>query len=252
MANLFELTDVWNDADQAFDGIKLNVTDTASADGSDLLDLQIGGSSRFRVRKDGRLIGSTSFLEGFVGIQHQHIGITSVEDQLEDGYFQLFRDSEGNFRFYVKEGGVAIEVGGGGGGGSVNEADNFNWTGVHTFTQPIRPLAESEVDLGVSADPFNVAYLNAVSFGELDDTVLQRDAAGELSLRAGVQDQAFHLYKTYTDASNFERLNVYCDGAAWQIAPYAEGTGVRRNITIGSQATGSGNCTTILDSGGGS
>ena len=39
----------WNDASTVFTGLKLNVTDTASATGSNLLDLQVGGTSKFRV-----------------------------------------------------------------------------------------------------------------------------------------------------------------------------------------------------------
>ena len=39
----------WNDASTVFTGLKLNVTDTASAAGSNLLDLQVGGTSKFRV-----------------------------------------------------------------------------------------------------------------------------------------------------------------------------------------------------------
>lgn len=37
---------------------RINVTDTASAPESSLLDLQVGGSSRFRVRKDGQVIAA--------------------------------------------------------------------------------------------------------------------------------------------------------------------------------------------------
>jgi hypothetical protein len=43
----------WNSGVTAFTGWKLNVTDTASAAGSLLLDLQVGGVSKFSVRKDG-------------------------------------------------------------------------------------------------------------------------------------------------------------------------------------------------------
>lgn len=45
----------WNSGATAFTGWKLNVTDTASAAGSLLLDLQVGGVSKFNVRKDGLL-----------------------------------------------------------------------------------------------------------------------------------------------------------------------------------------------------
>jgi len=46
-------TQTWNNAAVAFNGIKLNVTNTASAAASALMDLQVGGSSRFAVGKDG-------------------------------------------------------------------------------------------------------------------------------------------------------------------------------------------------------
>lgn len=53
-------SNVWNSAGTTFTGIQFNVTDTASAAGSMLLDLQVGGSSKFNVTKAGRVyINST-------------------------------------------------------------------------------------------------------------------------------------------------------------------------------------------------
>jgi hypothetical protein len=45
----------WNDASTVFTGLKLNVTDTASAADSNLLDLQADGTSRFKVNKNGSI-----------------------------------------------------------------------------------------------------------------------------------------------------------------------------------------------------
>ena len=50
---LLDMAETWNNAAVAFTGWRLNVTDTASAAGSLLLDLRIGGSTAFSVRKDG-------------------------------------------------------------------------------------------------------------------------------------------------------------------------------------------------------
>jgi hypothetical protein len=50
---LSALTATWNASGTTFTGIGLNVTDTASASGSLLVDLQVGGTSQFYVRKDG-------------------------------------------------------------------------------------------------------------------------------------------------------------------------------------------------------
>ena len=57
--NIFDLTDTWNAGGTTFTGIGLNVTDTASAAGSLLIDLQVGGVSQFRVSKGGRITAQT-------------------------------------------------------------------------------------------------------------------------------------------------------------------------------------------------
>lgn len=54
-APVFTGTQTWNNGTIAFTAFKVNVTDTASASGSLLMDLQVGGTSKFAVRKDGRL-----------------------------------------------------------------------------------------------------------------------------------------------------------------------------------------------------
>lgn len=48
-----DIAQAWNAAGVTFTAVKLNVTDTASAAASLLLDLQVGGVSKFSVRKDG-------------------------------------------------------------------------------------------------------------------------------------------------------------------------------------------------------
>jgi len=48
-------TQTWNNVATTFTAAKINVTDTASAAASLLMDLQVGGSSRISVRKDGLL-----------------------------------------------------------------------------------------------------------------------------------------------------------------------------------------------------
>jgi hypothetical protein len=54
-APVLNLTQTWNNAAVVFTGIKLNVTETASANGSFLLDLQRGGVSRFAVYNTGQI-----------------------------------------------------------------------------------------------------------------------------------------------------------------------------------------------------
>ena len=47
------ITQTWNNVATTFTGIQLNVTDTASASDSELIDLQLGGSSRMNLTKGG-------------------------------------------------------------------------------------------------------------------------------------------------------------------------------------------------------
>ncbi len=69
-SNPVEVTQTWNAVGVTFTGLKLNATDTASASGSLLMDLQVGGSSKFRVGKNGSatfestVTCSTSFVAG--------------------------------------------------------------------------------------------------------------------------------------------------------------------------------------------
>ena len=50
---VLNISSTWNNAGSKFDAIKVNVTNTASANTSLLLDLQVGGASKFKVGLDG-------------------------------------------------------------------------------------------------------------------------------------------------------------------------------------------------------
>lgn len=50
-----DLVAVWNNVATTFNGIKLDITDTASAAGSFLLNLLVGGAARFQVTKAGNV-----------------------------------------------------------------------------------------------------------------------------------------------------------------------------------------------------
>ena len=52
---VLDLSQTWDNAATTFTGVKLNVTNTASAGGSNLLDLQVGGTSRVNITSGGLL-----------------------------------------------------------------------------------------------------------------------------------------------------------------------------------------------------
>jgi hypothetical protein len=63
MAFIYDLTDTWNAGGTTFNAIKMNVTDTASAAASKLITVQVSGSEKFSVKKDG-----VGYFAGNVGI----------------------------------------------------------------------------------------------------------------------------------------------------------------------------------------
>lgn len=69
------------------------------------------------------------------------------------------------------------------------------------------------------------------------DLILARDAANVLAQRNGTNAQTFRLYETYTDASNYSRLNHELISNIWRIQSSAAGTGTARDIAINAGAS---------------
>lgn len=59
-AAVADLVAVWNNVATTFSAIKMDVTDTASAAGSMLINLLVGGAARFQVTKDGAVTAASS------------------------------------------------------------------------------------------------------------------------------------------------------------------------------------------------
>lgn len=55
MAYIYDLADTWNNAAVTYTAIKMNVTDSASNASSLLMDLQVGGASKFKVFKNSSI-----------------------------------------------------------------------------------------------------------------------------------------------------------------------------------------------------
>ena len=174
------VTPTWNAGATVFTGIGMNVTDTASAASSLLLDLQVGGSSKFSVDKTGNLtIAGPSITSPPNGTW----GTPS-----------------------------AIELVAGG---------HIRWTG--------RGRIYSQATDSISI--LNSAASIAVRLGvDADDTLAQRNSTNA---------QAFRLYNTYTDASNYERGSIGWSSNTFVInGAEKAGTGTARNFSLrGSSAS---------------
>jgi hypothetical protein len=79
------------------------------------------------------------------------------------------------------------------------------------------------------------------------DAVIIRDAANTIAQRNGTNAQAFRVYNTYTDASNYERLGITWASNICTIGLAQAGTGSVRSLVIaGANATsGAGGNVTI-------
>jgi hypothetical protein len=170
MAYIYDLADTWADGATTFTAIKMNVTNTASAAGSLLMDLQVGGVSRFLVGRSGDLqLPNGSFIRA-AGVQ-PNSGIRIGGNGFNDPALAVQ---------WVNGASVALSTGRYLAGNSwlgLNSSSVFGWTGT--------------TDIGLGAATL--------------DTILTRDAANTLGQRNGVNAQTFNLYNTYTDASNYER-----------------------------------------------
>ena len=93
---------------------------------------------------------------------------------------------------------------------------------------------------------FSLGFSSA--FGSVSgDLLLYRDAADTLAQRRSTNAQAFRVYNTYTDASNYERLGITWASNVCTIGLAQAGTGLVRSLVIaGANATsGAGGNVTI-------
>jgi len=97
-----------------------------------------------------------------------------------------------------------------------------------TLYQSFNFIQAGTIGVGTGA----YAWGSSVTAGDL---FLYRDAANTLAQRNSTNAQAFRLYNTYTDASNYERLSVDWTTTAntATISTQNAGTGSARNLAIG-------------------
>jgi len=98
---------------------------------------------------------------------------------------------------------------------------------------------------GVSNDNIAAVYLRGTAVVAWEDTILRRDAANTLAQRNGANAQAFRVYNTFTDASNYERFAVDWSSNVVRLGAQAEGSGSLRALRIGTFELGSGGQSTI-------
>ena len=192
MANvpISNMTATWTDSGTTYTAVKMNVTDTASNAASLLMDLQVGGTSKFNVAKSGFIT--------FAG-----------------------------HRMY-------------------SDAAAICFTNSSNVTTLI-----SRTDYTLVPQAASIGWGNLTSFAS--DLSLARDAANTLAQRNATNAQAFRVYNTYTDASNYERGFIKWNANVLEIGAESAGTGTPRNVLIKSNSgvltLNDGNSAMVLTSG---
>src|SRR5262245_33740908 len=210
---VYNMTDTWNDSGTTFAAIQMNVTNTASAAASKLIDLQVGATSLFNVgvansTNSGPQLqigqGSTAqtgWYLGNIGSGYAAIWNTGVTPSGSNYGIQL-----GN------NGDLFLNATSGSGGGFIR-CDNttiggWNASGIYAGS-------------GLS-----------VGFSNAFDPQLVRDASAILAQRSSTTAQTFRVYNTFTDASNYERgvLDWITTSNTLTIGTQKAGTGSARNL----------------------
>jgi hypothetical protein len=197
---VLNLAQTWNTSGNAT-GLKLNVTNTASGSSSYLMDIQLGGTSRFTVDKTGALIVKPNL--GY---------------SVSTPFMTFTNPNSGSLILYpgAPDGAVGFSVGGttrffiGGGTGSGVEIP---------YTQ-------------------NIAFVNP---GTATYSTILQDATSPqaLAIRNGVNAQTFRLYLSYTDTSNYTRLALKTATGVHTLETESAGTG-EANIDLALTPKGTG------------
>lgn len=102
--------------------------------------------------------------------------------------------------------------------------------------------AKAQIDNSGSLSATNLTALNTLGLatapGTTGDVNLSRDAADTLALRRLTNAQTFRVYNTFTDGSNYERLQIVAGASNTDLVTFQAGTGSPRPLrmyTTGAQ-----------------
>jgi len=190
------MADTWNAGGTTFTAIKMNVTNTASAADSLLMNLQVGSVDKFKISKT--LITGLQFLD-----INNASAIVNITSGIADGGWVSFGNS--------------IQIG----RGSTLSAQID--TGTYSLLNGARIRFASDTGGAVTSD-------------------LIPEASGILSLSLSTVAQTFRVYRTITDASNYERQALQSGAGYFEWAAETAGTGTD-NIDLRLTPAGTGGVT---------
>lgn len=181
-APVLDLSQSWNASGATFTGIKFNVTSDVSALGSLLMDLQVGGTSKFSVNKAGNVNLSGVNLSGSFTFTNQNRNTISTSGSTSRALTINFTGSANIYSGDINSGnqeylffGASVQTG------------IYDSNGVFSVN-----CSTGSIRLGASS-------IKTYLVPELADTLAQRNGANGQTLR---------LYGNYSTASDFRRLKM--------------------------------------------
>lgn len=268
---IYNLTDTWNNGSSVFDAIKMNVTNTASASGSKLLNLQIGGVEKFTVDVDGIVtaatpttgdnstkVATTAFVDtavsaisfdvsnltatwnnGATDFDGIKLDITNTASGAGSDLLDLRVDSSS--KMSVKPNGTIVV-----GDNSISTLAITSPTGLAagsgiSFNNTEPTIRRSNANHSVfnstgftvllSTGEVQVQPAGYFSIGE--NTRIYQDGDSQLAQRNGTNAQSLSVYNTYTDASNYERFTITASSTNVKLNTQSVGTGSVLPLLLG-------------------
>ena len=220
--NIFNLTDTWNDGATTFTAIKMNVTDTASAAGSLLFDVQVGGVSQFRVSKAGGVTGLSNVLEVRNGTTAQTLRVYNTYTDASNYERTGFVWSGNTLQILTERAGTGtsrdVQIGTQGTSSlyaRTNNTDRWRFTeNGHLFAH-----ADNSYDIGASGAtrPRNIYMASWIRMAVTTVASLPAAATAGAGARMMVSDALAPVFGNAVAGSGAVTVPVYSTGAAWNV-----------------------------------
>jgi len=219
--NIFDMTDTWNAGGTTFTAIKMNATDTASASGSLLVDLQVGGVSQFSISKTGGITGLSNVLEIRNSTTAQALRVYNT-----DGGVNFER---GRFAWVSN----ILQIGAETGGSGVNRqviltgsrvtfgqtASQPSWFFDLDNTNALRCTADNAADIGQSGStrPRNIFIAGYIVSGVVAVASLPAAATAGAGARMFVNNALSPVFGSAVVGGGAVTVPVYSTGSAWNV-----------------------------------
>ncbi|CAN5843947.1 hypothetical protein BH11VER1_BH11VER1_23150 [soil metagenome] len=254
-------TQTWNAGAITFTGIQSNITDTASAAGSKLLDLQVGGVSKFSVDKAGNVngltiglggggiagniaIGSSVLSSNTTGINNVATGMNALRfnttgyGNTASGYQSLYSNTTGYYN--VASGYLALYSNS---AGDSNTATGYqalysNTTGIRNTANGQQTLVSNTTGYGNTANGQSALYSNSTGSNNTANgqQALIYNTIGESNTASGSNALLYNTTGSYNVANGDGALFYNTTGSN----NVASGHTALSSNTTGSNNTSSG------------